>query len=260
MSKELLMPARLRNVVAACGVAALVVVSSSSAGAVSSAPVSGGPLGQGACAAPALAARTGGTVLTLRAFGDCEIGRRQSTLADLTSVVDGSSALTTSDRAELAAAITTESSGLASFQTTIDGQARLPALKVEIVQIDTRFRVYLLVAPKVYLVSAADGVLALQQSFTQTAADLAERIATAEADGKDVTAAKTSLDSMNAEVAAAMNLAAPLPGKLLPLTAAQWNSGNAGPVVSAARAALVSARSHLQAAVRLGRAVIVALQ
>jgi len=53
-------------------------------------------------------------------------------------------------------------------------------------------------------------------------------IATAEANGKDVTAAQASLTSMNGEVAAAMALASPLPGRLLPLTAAQWNAGTAG--------------------------------
>lgn len=260
MSKEHLMYARLRNVIAAVGAAALVVVSSSSAGAVSSAPVSGGPLGAGTCAAQALAARTHGTVPALRSFGDCEIGRRQTTLADLTSVVNGSQALTTAERAALTAEIGADSSGLAGLKTAIDGQTRLPALKLEIVQIASKYRVYLLVAPQVYLVDAAEDVLALQPSFTQTATVLAGRIATAEADGKDVTAAQAALASMNAEVAAAMALASPLPGKLLPLTAAQWNAGTAGPVITAARAALVSARGHLQAAVKFGRAVIVALQ
>ncbi len=254
------MYARIRNVIAAVGAAALVVVSSSSAGAVSPAPVSGGPLGSGICAAQALAARTAGTVVAFRTFGDCEIGRRQVTLAKLTSAVDGSTVLTASDRAALTAEIGAASSGLADLKSTIDGQARLPALKLEIVQINSRYRVYLLVAPQVYLVDAADGVLALQSSFTQTAADLAARIATASANGKDVTAAQASLDGMNGEVAAAMALASPLPAKLLPLTAAAWNSGLAGPVVRDARAALISARGHLQAAVKLGRAVLVALQ
>jgi hypothetical protein len=199
-------------------------------------------------------------VAALRSFGDCEIGRRQTTLAGLTSVVNGSQALTASDRAALTAEIGAESSGLAVLKTAIDGQTTLPALKLEIVQIASKYRVYLLVAPQVYLVDAAEDVLALQPSFTQTATVLAGRIATAEANGKDVTAAQASLTSMNGEVAAAMALASPLPGRLLPLTAAQWNAGTAGPVMTAARAALVSARGHLQAAVKFGRAVIVALQ
>ena len=52
----------------------------------------------------------------------------------------------------------------------------------------------MLLAPQVYLLAAADGVLALQPSFTQMASDLAGRIATAEAGGKDVTAAQADSD------------------------------------------------------------------
>ena len=251
---------RLRNVFAAVCAAALVVTSSSSAGAITTAPVAGGPQGAGACAAQALAAGTRGTVAPFRAFGDCEIARRQATLSALISAVDGSSTLTAADRAALTTQIDGASSGLAALGTTIDAQTRLPALKLEIVQIDTRWRVYLLDAPKVYLVAAADGVLALQTSFAQAAADLADQIATAQSEGKNVTAATAGLASMNAEVGAAMSLAAPLPEQLLGLTVAQLSAGTAGPALSAARAALISARVHLQAAVKYGRAVIVALQ
>jgi hypothetical protein len=120
--------------------------------------------------------------------------------------------------------------------------------------------VYLLVVPQVNLVRAADGVLALQPSFAQLATDLAGRIAIAQAGGKDVSAAQASLDSMTGEVAAAMALASPLPGELVPLTAAEWNAGTAGPILNAARAALVSARDHLRLAAKFGRAVLVALQ
>ena len=251
---------RLRNVVAAVGAAALVVVSSSSTGAVTSAPVAGGPAGQGVCATQALATRPRVSVTALRAFADCEIGRRQKTLASLASVVSGSKALIASDRAALAAQLGAESSGLAGLRTMIDGQTSIPALRLEVVQIASTYRVYLLVAPQIHLVDAADGVLALQPSLNQMSTALAGRIATAKANGADVTAAQANLDAMNGEVAAAMALASALPGKLLPLTAAAWNAGTAGPVLKSARAALASARDHLRVAVKCGRAIIVALQ
>ena len=253
------MNVRLRNVVAAVGAAALVVVSSSSTGAVTSAPVSGGPAGQGVCATQAMATRPRVSVAALRAFADCEIGRRQKTLAGLVSAVNGSKALTASDRAALAAELGAESSGLASLRATIDGQTSIPALRLEVVQIASTYRVYLLVAPQIHLVDAADGVLALRPSLTQTATALAGRIATAKANGADVAAAQADLDSMNTEIAAAVAQASPLPGKLLPLTAAAWNAGTAGPALKSARTALVAARDHLRAAVKFGRAAIVAL-
>jgi hypothetical protein len=253
------MHVRLRNVIAAVGAAALVVVSSSSAGAISPAPVSGGPAGQDACAAQAAVARTSRAVAAFRAFGDCEIGRRQKTLASLSSVVSRSKALSGPDRAALTAEIGSESTGLVGLQATIDGQRSLPPLRLEVVQIASRFRVYALLAPEVYLVASADEALALQASLTQTATALAARIVNAGAGGRDVAGAQTSLNSMNGEIAAAGALAAPLPARLLALTAAQWNLGTAGPVLTSARAALVSARDHLRNAVKFGRAVIAAL-
>jgi hypothetical protein len=56
-----------------------------------------------------------------------------------------------------------------------------------------------------------------------------------------------------------MALASPLPGRLLSLTAAAWNAGAAAPVLKSGRTALASARDHLRAAVKFGRAAIVAL-
>jgi hypothetical protein len=253
------MHARLRNLIAAVGAAALVVVSSSSAGAVAPAPVSGGPAGQGVCAAQALAARTHLTVAAMRAFGDCEIARRLKTLTGLSAFVNGSRALTASDRAALIAEIQSEASGLASLEATIDGQASLPALRLEVVQVASKYRVYVLTAPQAYLVGAADAVLAMQPALTQLASTLAGRIAAARAAGDDVSAAQVSLDAMTTEIAAAMGQASPLPGRLLALTAASWNSGTAPGVLKASRAALVSARGHLSNAVKLGRAVISAL-
>jgi hypothetical protein len=206
-----------------------------------------------------MATRPRVSVAALRAFADCEIGRRQKTLAGLVSAVNGSKALTASDRAALAAELGAESSGLASLRAKIDGQTSIPALRLEVVQIASSYRIYLLVAPQVHLVDAADGVLALRPSLTRTATALAGRIATAKANGADVAAAQADLDSMNTEIAAAVAQASPLPGKLLPLTAAAWNAGTAGPALKSARTALVAARDHLRAAVKFGRAAIVAL-
>ena len=59
---------------------------------------------------------------------------------------------------------------------------------------------------------------------------------------------------MNAAVARAVTLAQPIPGRLLPLTPADWNSGAAGPVVTKARADLVSARTQLRTAVAEAKA------
>jgi hypothetical protein len=213
-----------------------------------------GPAGNGVCATQATAMKTGATVETLRAFGDCEINRRFTTLDTLSAKITASKVLTTSDAAALKGEIASTKTGLTGLKATIDSETSLPALRVDISKIAADYRVYLLVAPQVNLVSAADGVLAAQTRFADVNTKLAARIATAKAAGKDTTAAQTALVAMNAAVTSAVALAGPLPAKLLPLTPAQYNAGTAGPILASARTALGQARDQIKAAIASAKA------
>jgi len=217
------------------------------------------PAGRGVCAAQFTALKAPVTVDALRAFGDCEIQRRFTTLATLATRVSGSKVLTSSDAAALTAEIGATKTGLTDLKATIDAETSIPALKADIARIATDYRVYLLVGPKVHLVSGADGVVASQATFTKIDTNLAARIAAAKAAGKDTTTAQTDLDAMNAAVAQAVGLATPLPATLLPLTAAQYNAGTAGPVLNSARTALVQARDLLRSAIQDAKACRTAL-
>ena len=207
-----------------------------------------GPSGKGVCATQAAALKGGTTVETARAFGDCEIARRITTLDALSAKIAASKVLTSSDAAALQGEIASTKTGLTSLKATIDAETDLTALKADIAKIAAEYRVYLLVVPQVNLVSAADGVGAAQTRFADVNTKLAARIAAAKAAGKNTTAAQTALNAMNTAVANAVGLAQPLPAKLLPLTPAQYNSGTAGPIVTSARAALGQARDQLKAA------------
>jgi hypothetical protein len=207
-----------------------------------------GPAGNGVCATQAVAMKGGATVETARAFGDCEIGRRITTLNALSARISASKVLTSADAAALQSEIASTRTGLTSLKATIDAETDLTALKADIARIAADYRVYLLVAPQVNLVSAADGGVASQARFADVNTRLAARIAAAKAAGKDTTAAQTALNAMNTAVANAVGLAQPLPARLLPLTPAQYNSGTAGPIIIGARAALGQARDQIKAA------------
>jgi hypothetical protein len=226
----------------------------SSVGVVAAVTPPVGPAGNGVCAPQATAMKTGATVETLRAFGDCEINRRFTTLDTLAAKITASKVLTTSDAASLKTEIASTKTGLTSLKATIDSETSVPALRVDIPKIAAEYRVYLLVAPQVNLVSAADGVLAAQTRFADVNTRLAARIAAAKAAGKDTTAAQTALNAMNAAVTNAVGLAQPLPAKLLPLIPAQYNAGTAGPILTSARTALGQARDQLKAAVASAKA------
>lgn len=249
-----------RSIVAAVVVVAVAATAVGVAYAASPAPISGGPAGSGACSTLAIASRANPTVATLSAFGDCEIGRRLTTLGQLSAAVGASKGLTTSDASTLTADIGADQSGLGALKTTIDSQTSLAALKLEITQIVTRFRVYVLLGPQVRLTIGADDVLALKPHFDGVSTTLSGRIAKAKAAGKDVTAAESALDAMNASVASAMALAAPLPGQLLALMPAQYNAGTASAVLTTARANLVTARGDLKAAAQDAQNVLADLK
>jgi hypothetical protein len=232
----------------------------SSGVAVAAKATTGGPAGNGVCAAESAARRAGPTVDTLRAFGDCEITRRFATLTTLSTKITASKVMTSSDAAALKAEIDSTRSGLTDLKATIDADTSIATLKLDIVKIATDYRVYLLVVPQVHLTNASDAVLAAQTKFAAVNTNLAARIATAKAAGKNTTAAQVDLDTMNAAVAAAAGLASPLPAQLLPLTPAEYNAGTAGPVLAAARTAIVAARNDLKSAVADAKACRAALK
>jgi len=232
----------------------------SSVGAAAAVTPPGGPAGKGVCATQWAALKASATVDTLRAFGDCEIGRRMTTLTALSTNVSASKVLSSSDAATLQSEVASTRTGLTNLKATIDAETDRTALKADNAKIATDYRVYLLVAPQIHLVSAADGVLATQTKFSTVNTNLTKRIAAAKAAGKNTAAAQTALDAMNAAVLNAVGLAQPLPAKLLPLTPAQYNSGTAGPILTSARAALGQARDQLKAAMASAKACREALK
>ena len=238
----------IRSMLGGLAVAGLLLVSSATFATAAGPAVASGPAGKGVCAAQAAAVKAGASIATLRAFGDCEIARRDSTLDKLASKISGSKVLTSSDASALSSEVASTRSGLAALKATIDAETSPATLKVEVRRIATDYRVYLLVVPQVNLVNGADGVAAAKAAFDKVSANLTARIASAKAAGKDTTAAQADLDAMNAAVAQAVGLAAPVPAALLPLTPAQYNGGTAGPAIKSAGAALVQARGLLKSA------------
>jgi hypothetical protein len=231
-----------------------------STGAVGAVTTPAGPAGKGVCATEAAATRTSGVVVeALRAWGNCEIDRRFDTLTALSNAIKASKVMAPSDAAALQAEISSTRSGLTSLKAAIDSETVVLTLKADIVKIATDYRVYLLVVPQVHLVNGADGILAAQARFSDVNTKLSARIAAAKAAGKDTTAAQADLDAMNAAVSKAVGLATPLPAALLALTPAQYNGGTAGPVLTNARAAIVSARDDLKSAVADAQACRTAL-
>jgi hypothetical protein len=207
-----------------------------------------------------------GSVDILRAAGDCEINRRFVTLDGLTYLVNHSTVLTAQDKTDLLtggsvnpASFASEHAGLTTLKASIDADTTIPTLRTDIGKIAPGYRVYLLVVPKTHLVSAADGAAKTSARFVPLASELQNLITQAKDDGKDVTAAQIKLDDLNAKVGQANGLIAPVVGKLMPLSPADWNSGAAKSVMQTARQSLHSARTLLVDARQDAHQIIVLL-
>ncbi len=252
----------IRSWLAGAGIAGILLVGLVGAVAAAS-PVpatTAGPAAHDPCRPERVAARGSATAATLQALGDCEINRRFTTLTDLTTRITDSKVLTTPDRASLGTEISNTTAGLTGLKATIDGETSISALRADIADIATEYRVYLLVGPQVRLVNDADGILASGTHLGTVETNLAARIAKAQGAGKDVGAAQAALTAMTTAANQAVALATPLPGELLPLTPAGYDGGTAGPVLTGARKAIEQARDQLKSARLDARAVVDALR
>jgi hypothetical protein len=206
------------------------------------------------------------SVDTLRAAGDCEINRRFVTLDGLTYLVNNSDVLTADHMTDLRdmnsvnpASFAAERTGLVALKREIDSDGTVAALRLDVGKIAPDYRVYLLAVPKTHLVSAADATGKASAKFGPLAAELQNLINQAQADGIDVTAAQAKLADLNAKVAQANGLIAPVADSILPLSPTDWNNGTAGPILKSAGETIQQARTLLVGARQDAHQMIVLL-
>jgi hypothetical protein len=199
-------------------------------------------------------------VANLQAVGRCEIDRRLQTVANLQSVVDNSAALADAHEAKLDAILSSTGSGLRALRAEIDGDSTVEALREDIRRIAEDFRVYVLVARQVALVTAADTVDATADGLAVAAERLEAAIDRAEAAGKDVKDARAHLATMIAAVDKAEAALDGVAEAVLDLTPAAWNAGTAGPVLKDARESLRHAGGALRGAMKAARALLADLR
>ncbi len=238
----------LRGTLASVAVGGLLVIgsvgSASAAQSASPLPPEGNQApGVRQCAAELAAARDDG-IGSLRALGDCEIDRRLATITKLQGRVTAAKGLTDADRSTLQSQLADDASGLTALRATIDGETNVTALRADLKQIVTSFRIYVLMAPKTAEVIAADTELAAVTRLGTVESRLQARIAA----DKDTAQAQSDLNAMQAKVLGVAPLVQGVPASVLPLTPAQYNAGTARPILASSRTSLRTGRGLLAAA------------
>lgn len=216
-------------------------------------------LGKAACADAWAAARADRTLEHVQAVGSCEIDRRLTTIDRLQGLVDEANVLTDAHQAALTGILDASKSGLTALGREIDGDTTVASATEDVHRIFTEYRIYALVTRQVMLVRADDRVDAAVARLGGASDRLAAAIAQAEGNGKDVTEAQAHLDAMEAATAAAKSEVAGDAESVLAQTPASWNAGTAKPILDAARASVVAARSDIRTALTEARAVLAAL-
>lgn len=242
------MTTTIRRITSA-GLVALLLVGS---GAAPAAAYSGG----GACATVYANWLKDPGVETLRAVGDCEVNRRLTDLRSLSSDVTASKLLTDPHKATLQSTISSDESGLIALKATIDGDTTLATLRADISRIWRDYRVYLLLFRQAYLTRGADGVDASVAHLIQIRTKLNAAIADAKAAGKDTSAAQAQVDAMTTALNNASAAVGGMAAEVLALTPAQYNAGQAEPILRSDRADLAKARNYVRAARDDARAAV----
>jgi len=181
-------------------------------------------------------------IARLKAIGNTEVDRRLATLTVLGSRISESRHLSDTDRARLTKEVNDEKAGLTSLKAKINADTDLATLRNDVHAIIVDYRVYVLVVPQVRLTTAADAVLDLSDRFTTLEGRITTRLSRAKEAGNDVSALEAALRDADAKVAAAKQLAVPLPDQLGPLTPAGY-PGNRSMLLNA-RQALRDARTN----------------
>jgi hypothetical protein len=217
-------------------------------------------LGIGRCAPLWLTARADPSVENWKAVGLCEIDRRMETLANLQSAVDNSAVLTDAHERALDDILATTREGLRALRAEIEADTTLEELRADITAIFEDYRVYALVARQVWLVIGDDTVDVTADGFATATDRLEAAIDAAEAAGKDVGDAREHLAAMVRHVEAAKAEVDGDAEAVLALTPADWNDGDAQPILREARQSIGDARFNLRSALQEAREVLAAIR
>ena len=178
--------------------------------------------------------------------GNAEINRRLQTLDKLNSLINSATHLTASDKSSLQSEVNSTISGLSALKTKLDSDTTVAAARTDAQSIYTEYRVYALVVPKIHLIKLADDIQATDNKLTSLAGKLQDRITSAQSSGKDVDTLQKELTDLNAQIAAAQNIAGNIETKVITLEPSDYNTDHK--VLSGDSAQLKTARSDDQTA------------
>ena len=198
---------------------------------------------------------------TLQADGATAIAARQAQLTRLAARLTAQPACDTGGTQ--AARLSTDASGLADLGTKLAADTDVATAKDDLQSIFRDYRIYVVVTPQVYSLSACSHIRSATDRLTSIESTLSTRVDAAAAAGKDMTAARADLADMTAKIASARtagDAAASSLSGIAPDHGDQSVLAANQAAVAAARAGLTGAHTDLTTTVTDARNVVAALK
>ena len=198
---------------------------------------------------PATAQTNGATGMTparmafLKARGHIAIQARLNEIDRLSALVAGATHLTASNRSALSSKLSADRSGLQTLDSKIQADSDAATLRADLASIVTAYRIYVLVAPQVHLVVAADRVAAFVALGNTIAQKIQTAIDNAKTAGKNVGAAQAALNDMKKQLQLASSAVAGVAAEVIALTPSGYPANRT--TLESARSSILTARAHL---------------
>ncbi|HYA00006.1 MAG TPA: hypothetical protein VEK76_06605 [Candidatus Binatia bacterium] len=171
------------------------------------------------------------------------IANRETTLQALTTALNNSANVTAGDKSTLLGQIQGDESGLSTLNTTIQNDTTVQQAWSDAQTIVTGYRVYVLEAPKVHLVIAADTETAVESFLQSVMPAVQTAITDSNASADKKAEAQAAFNDCASQLAAAQSETSGVVGSVINLEASGY-PGNE-PTLASARQSVTTARQDL---------------
>jgi len=137
-----------------------------------------------------------------------EINRRVDNLSALLPVIDELALSKDAQKRNLTKTVKAETTTLKNLKAKINTQTTLQPARADARRLSQEYPSYVLLVRKVRLLAAADAQRVLEAKFTTLSNKMQSRLSSASNEGKDISAAQTSLNDMRAHASTAKELSA----------------------------------------------------
>jgi hypothetical protein len=171
------------------------------------------------------------------------VSARETALQKMTSDVNNSADITSSDKATLLGQLSADASGLQTLLGTIDADTTVAKALADTETIVTDYRVFLLEQPKVHLVIATDTETTIESNLQSKLPTIQTAINNSRASAAQKAAAQTAFNDCTTQLAAALSVSSGIVSDVITLLPSGY-PGNQPTLVSA-RDSAQTARSDL---------------